>query len=100
MTNRRLKKPVLYGIYVSAVFLILGTIFLIEGTLSKDSFKDNEKDRPTYVSDTIFSEDIPVVGDETKFIRPYTDKEIKIVKNYYDYQGGADTLSWEYLFTE
>lgn len=100
MTNRRLKKPVLYGIYVSSVFLILGTIFLIEGMLSKDSFKDNKEDRPTYVSDTIFSEDIPVVGEETKIIRPYTDTEIKIVKNYYDYQGVAESQVDSILYHE
>ena len=39
MTNRRIKKPVMYGIYVSALFLVLGTIYLIEGTLSKGTFK-------------------------------------------------------------
>ncbi|MCI9233629.1 MAG: M23 family metallopeptidase [Bacilli bacterium] len=100
MTNRRLKKPVLYGMYISAVFLILGTIFLIEGTLSKDSFKEEEKDRPTYVSDTIFSEDIPVVGNETKIIRPYTDTEIKVVKNYYDYQGEVNTQINSILYHE
>lgn len=100
MTNRRLKKPVLYGMYVSAVFLILGAIFLIEGALSKDAFKEDKKERPTYVSDTIFSEDIPVVGEETKIMRPYTDTEIKIVKNYYDYQGGADTQINSILYHE
>lgn len=100
MTNRRLKRPVLYGIYVSSVFLILGTIFLIEGMLSRDSFKDNEEGRPTYVSDTIFSEDIPVVGEETKIIRPYTDTEIKIVKNYYDYEGVAESQIASILYHE
>lgn len=100
MTNRRLKKPVLYGIYVSIVFLVLGAIFLIEGTLSKDSFKDNNDERPTYVSDTIFSEDIPVVGEETKVIRPYTDTEIKVVKSYYDYQGSSEAQVNSILFHE
>ncbi len=100
MTNRRLKKPVLYGIYVSIVFLVLGAIFLIEGTLSKDSFKDNNDERPTYVSDTIFSEDIPVVGEETKIIRPYTDTEIKVVKSYYDYQGSSEAQVNSILFHE
>lgn len=100
MTNRRLKKPVLYGIYVSTVFLILGAIFLIEGALSKASFKESNDERPTYVSDTIFSEDIPVVGEETKIIRPYTDTEIKVVKNYYDYQGSSETQVDSILYHE
>lgn len=91
MTNRRLKRPVIYGFYISAVVLVLGAIYLIEGTLSKGNFKDNGKDRPTYVSDTIFSEDIPVVGTDTKIIRPYTDEEIKIIRNYYDYKADNDS---------
>ena len=82
--NRRLKKPVMYGLYVGAIALVLGSIYLIEGNLSKGTFKEDDQDRPTYVSDTIFEEPVPVVGEETKIIRPYTDAEIKIVKNYYD----------------
>lgn len=100
MTNRRIKKPVMYGIYVSAVFLVLGTIYLIEGTLSKGTFKEGDKERPTYVSDTIFSEDIPVVGEDTKIIRPYKDNEIKIVKNYYDYQADQDSQIGSIIYHE
>lgn len=100
MTNRRLKRPVIYGIYISAVFLVLGVIYFIESSLSNGSFKDNGKDRPTYVSDTIFSEDIPVVGTETKIMRPYTDQEIKIIRNYYDYKADNDSQMSSIIYHE
>ena len=100
MTNRRLKKPVLYGLYISAIFLVLGAIYLIEGILTKNSFQEGKKERPTYVSDTIFSEDIPVVGTETKIIRPYTDKDVKVVKSFYDYNASENTQISSIIYYE
>lgn len=100
MTKRKIKKPVLYGMYVSAILLVLGSIYMIEGSLSNDKFKENDKDKPTYVSDTIFSEDTPVVGEDTKVIRPYTDSEIKIVRNYYDYQSDNETQIGSIIYHE
>lgn len=84
MTNRKLKKPVMYGIYISAIVLVLGAIYLIESSLTKGNFKEDKE--PSHVSETIFDEELPVVGEETKVIRPYTDGEVTILKNYYDYQ--------------
>ncbi len=100
MTNRRLKKPVMYGIYAFSIILVLGAVYLIESSLSKGNFKDDGEDRPTYVSDTIFSEDIPVVGTETKVIRPYNDKEIKIVRNFYDYQADQNSQIGSIIYHE
>lgn len=100
MTNRRLKKPVVYAMYISAIVLVLGAIYLIEGSLSRGSFKENDKDRPTYVSETIFSEEVPVVGTDTKIIRPYTDSEIKIVRNYYDYKADSESQISSIIYHE
>lgn len=100
MTNRKLKKPVMYGVYIASILLVLGAIYLIESSLSKGSFKEDDKDKPTYVSDTIFEEEVPVVGEDVKIIRPYTDKEIKILKNYYDYQADNETQLESILYHE
>lgn len=100
MTNRRLKKPVMYGIYAFSIILVLGAIYLIENSLSKGTFKEDGEDRPTYVSDTIFSEDIPVVGNETKVIRPYNDKDVKIVRNFYDYQADQNSQIGSIIYHE
>ena len=100
MTSRKLKRPVVYGIYIGAVVLVLGAIYLIEGSLSKGTFKEDDNERPVYVSDTIFSEDIPVVGSDSKILRPYTDTEVTIVKNYYDYQGNAESQIESILYHE
>lgn len=84
MKKRRLKKGVIYGIYALSFAVVLTSIFFIEKAMSNNDFKkDNDYQ---YVSKTIVDEEQPVVGQEVQIVRPYTDSDIKIVKNYYDYQ--------------
>lgn len=97
MTNRRIKKSVIYGVYSLGIIALVGTIYLIESSISKSSFKEDEY---TYVSKTIFDDSVPVVAEDTKIIRPYTDQEIKVVKSYYDYQGDAESQQKSLIFHE
>ena len=80
----RLKPYVLPSIYV-----ILITIFVISAMSSFDevpAFEENV----TYVSSVIFSNETPVIstnGEESEvIIRPYSDQDITIGKNFYNYQ--------------
>lgn len=90
MENRKIKKSVIYGIYSLIVVAVIGTIYLIENSISKQTF-ENEDYVNTYVSRTIFDESIPVVATDSKIIRPYADDSVKIVKNFYDYKAEADS---------
>lgn len=86
--NRRLKRPVVYSLYVIGFGLLLGGILLLEVNNKK---LDTKKPDYQYVSKTgITREDIPVVNTKTTIIRPYTDSDVKIVKNFYNYQGTED----------
>ena len=86
--NRRLKRPVVYSLYVIGFGLLLGGILLLEVNNKK---LDTRKPDYQYVSKTgITREDIPVVNTKTTIIRPYTDSDVKIVKNFYNYQGTED----------
>lgn len=90
MTKRKLKKPVLYGIYACIALFAFSTIYVVETNVLKGTKKEEQ---PSHVSKTIFEEDnLPVVNEteEPTLIRPYTDTEIQIVKNYYDYQAEAE----------
>lgn len=83
---RRLKKPVIYGIYGLSVCMLLGGIILLEIGANKKSH-DNTDTEYQYVSDTVLdSEEEPVVAQKETIIKPYTDNDIKILKDYYDYQ--------------
>ena len=86
--NRRLKRPVVYSLYVLGFGLLLGGIILLEVNSNK---LDSKNPDYQYVSKTgITREDIPVVNTKTTIIRPYTDSDVKIVKKFYNYQGTED----------
>lgn len=84
MTNRRLKKSVIYGIY-SLVFIgMIGLIYVLESNMPKKQFNNNEY---SYVSKTIFDDVIPVISTEEKITKPYNADDVKVLKTYYDYKG-------------
>ncbi len=94
----RLKPYVLPSIYV-----ILITIFVISAMSSFDevpAFEENV----TYVSSVIFSNETPVIstnGEESEvIIRPYSDQDITIGKNFYNYQGDEDSQKNSIVYYE
>lgn len=101
MESRRIKKSAVYAIYSIGIIALIGTIYLIETSIAKDSFKEND-DNYGYVSKTIFDETVPVMNEANgvQLIRPYTDEKIKIVKNYYDYKGEEETQKNSIFFHE
>lgn len=84
MTNKNVKKSVIYGVYSLGVIALIGTIYLVESSVSKNKFVEQDY---SYVSKTIFDEVIPVIATEEKIMKPYTDEDVKILKGYYDYKG-------------
>jgi len=84
MTNRRIKKSVIYGLYGLGIVTLIGTIYLVESSFPKNKFTNNEY---SYVSKTIFDEVIPVVATADKLIKPYSNQNVKTLKTYYDYKG-------------
>lgn len=97
MKERRLKKSVIYGVYSLGIIALIGTIYLIEGSIAKNNYKEED---PTYVSKTIFEDTIPVVADDVKILRPYSDAEIKVIKSYYDYQADEESQKNSIIFHE
>lgn len=77
----KLKPFVLPTIYVIAVFTLIISIYYTAKTLKMDD------EYFTYVTSDIIDTDIPVVSTDIKISRPYTDKNVKIGKSYYDYKG-------------
>ncbi|MFA5603781.1 MAG: M23 family metallopeptidase [Bacilli bacterium] len=84
MEKRVLKKGVVYAGYVTGILLVVGLIYVIEISISKNIFKPEDDDYD-YVSKTIVEEETPVVNVEKVIKRPYMNEEIKIIKGYYDY---------------
>lgn len=97
MKNRKLKKPVIYTGYALGFVLLVALIYLIEGAVSNAIFKPRDEDYD-YISETIIDDDIPVVSVKDKIARPYIDSEVKIVKNFYDYQAEAKKQESSLIF--
>ncbi len=86
MTKRKLKKPVVYSLYALVFVTVFGAIFSIESATTP-SLKEPDME---YVSKIIIEEEnTPVVAINNTIHRPYDNENVKILKDYYDYQDEA-----------
>ena len=83
MKKRKLKSYVLPSL---VMILIAGALFL---TTAISSLKNNDEDLSTYVSSIILDPSVAVINTSRKVINPYTDPNVTIGKNFYDYKGNA-----------
>lgn len=98
MTERRLKKSVIYAVYALGIISLIGTIYLIEGAISKSNFTSD--DEFEYVSKTIFDTTVPVVGEIQELTRPYKDSDVTILRAYYDYKADATSQEKSLIYYE
>ncbi len=95
---RRLKKPVIYSLYGLSFCMLLGGLFMLE--LNNNKLNSDKKDYE-YVSKTGINDDnIPVVNTDTTIIKPYTDENIEVVQNYYDYKANEDEQKKSIIYYE
>ena len=59
---------------------ILITVLFLNISLKEESID------PDYVTETIVEDILPVINQTKKIIRPYQDKTVRVLKNFYDYQ--------------
>lgn len=84
MKKRKLKNSALYGITIGVFVLLLGLVYYVN--YSNANLKNKEDDDYEYVT-RLFGDDAkPVVNTEETILRPYTDSNVKIVQNFYDYK--------------
>lgn len=98
MTERRLKRSVIYAVYALGIISLIGTIYLIEGAISNNNFKN--EDEFEYVSKTIFDTTVPVVSEIIELTRPYKDSDITILRSYYDYKADAPSQEKSLIYYE
>lgn len=101
MEGRKIKKSVVYAMYLIAFVLVLGSIYLMELS-SSANFQDEELPL-TYVSKSIFDETLNVVAPvETsdKVIQPFTSDKVKVKKSFYDYTGESTSQENAIIYYE
>lgn len=97
MKKYKLKNTAVFGISALGLLAFLGTMFVVEKSFFKDTIKEPDYD---YVSQTILEEDVPVVNMTPSIIRPYTDSDVKIVKDFYDYQADEEKQQNSIIYYE
>lgn len=94
--TRKLKPfvlPMLYGIVT--ISLVVSLMFLISTLI------DVNYNPLTYITSSTITDDVvPVVSEKKSVIRPYLDKDITILQNYYDYQGEKATQEKSLIYYE
>ena len=100
MKKRKLKPFVVPMMYVLSIAMLFGSVYFIERLINNNVFQSNDVEKIDDVIqeedmslDEVYTSDIPVVNTEPVIMRPYINGNVKIVKNYYDYQ--ADSGSQE-----
>ena len=95
--KRQLKKSVVYGLYALSFTMLVGGI-----TILGFAAKDVSEQKTSYVSKGIldYEEKVPVVNSEVKIIRPYTDAEVIVSKNFYNYQDEATKQEQSLIYYE
>lgn len=79
MKGRRLKRGIIYTLYIILVLGFCTSLYFIEKGF------DENKDNNTYVDKVAIDDaDEPVVKTESVLIKPYTADGIEILSNYYD----------------
>lgn len=97
MKKRRLKRPIVYGLYALSFTMLLGTLYLIESLFPTNNFNGVEDD---YVNKTVIEEEIPVINTSDIIIRPYLVDDVSIVKNYYDYKSESENQEKSLIYYE
>lgn len=80
----RPKKFVIPCLYVTLFVTVMLGAFFITKSMKKTPTAENST--PTYVSEEITNQDVPVINETEKMLKPYTDQNVTIGKSYYDYK--------------
>lgn len=92
------KKLVLKPFVIPTLYTIFALVVIVSLFLSIEVI--DEEEQITYVSDTILDEYVPVVNVEETIKMPFTDTNVVISKNYYDYQAAEEEQTNSILYHE
>ncbi len=100
MIKRKLKSFVVPAIYSVAIVISIFSMYLVKNIFTKNM--DSNKNEVKYVDNEITGVDtvIPVISTSTHIIKPYTNNDVKIVNNFYNYQADAESQQNSILYYE
>lgn len=100
----KVKSFVVPSIYALALVLFVFSMYFIQQILSDSLLKDREltNEDTEYVDGEIIesNEYLPVVSTEKIIIKPFTSSDVKISKDYYNYQGEEENQENSIVYYE
>lgn len=100
--KERLKLVVVPGVYVVAIIFFGFSLYLASNLFKRTfSLKDANKDT-NYVDNEIVDnyEYVPVINVKETIIKPFTNDDVSVYRNYYDYNGEVDKQQNSIIFYE
>lgn len=82
----RPRKYVLPCLYVALFTSVMLGAFFITRSMRSGGSEVVEEETPNYVSREVISQDVPVINETEKMIKPYTNQQVTVGKSYYDYK--------------
>ena len=94
----KLKAYVVRSLYLILVLTVVTGSLLLVKTMNEGKVKNtNSEDEYQYVSETPINEELPVINEVKKMLKPYLNENVKVGKSYYDYK--ADNKQQENSIT-
>ena len=93
----KLKKFVMPVVYICLVSLLVFSTFM---TFANSNDINENIENIEYVSDSIWSSEIPVVSTQKVIIKPFKQEKVNIGKYFYDYSDSADSQQNSIIFYE
>lgn len=102
MIKRKFKKLTVPAIYTLAIFVFITSIYLVQKTVNKSTFKDKDTEEMEYVDKEIVDDDfyIPVVVQTNIITKPYLNEAITINKSFYDIRSENEKQENSIIFYE
>ena len=85
----RPKKYVLPCLYVALFTSVMLGAFFITKSMRTSGNAVVEEETPNYVSREVISQDVPVINETEKMIKPYNNEGVTVGKSYYDYKSDS-----------
>lgn len=83
----KLKESVIKGLYLILVLtVIIGSTLLVKTMKSDEKSKSEEQDYEYVSTPPEINEELPVINEVKKMLKPYNNDNVKIGKNFYDYK--------------
>lgn len=100
--KEKIKSMLVPSIYALSIVAFVFSLYFVQKILSNTSLNDNNLQNSDYVDKEIIDDDnyMPVVNDKKVIIKPFTSNEVKVYKEFYDYNSDQESQQNSIIYYE